>query len=93
VPAVDLAAPHHRVGRREIDQVVLAVILGLAGDAADLAERALVDQPVDALAHREAATVVLALDLVGAAHALGHLLTAAQLVHFGLPGHRDSSGV
>src|SRR5437667_425278 len=30
---------------------------------------------------------VLALHRVGTAHAPGHLLTAAQLVHFGLPGH------
>jgi non-ribosomal peptide synthetase component E (peptide arylation enzyme) len=52
-----------------------------------LPEAVLVDQPVDALAHREAAAVVLALDLVGAAHALRHFLTAAQFVHFRLPDH------
>ena len=86
-PAVDLGAAHHGVGRHQVDEVVAAVVLGLAGDAADLAERVLVDQPVDALAHGEAAAIVLALHLVGAAHAPGHLLTAAQLVHLRLPGH------
>ena len=63
-----LRAAHHGVGRHQVDEVVVAVVLGLAGDAADLAERVLVDQPVDALAHGEAAAIVLALDLVGAAH-------------------------
>ena len=85
VPAVDLGAAHHGVGRRQLHQVVLAVVVGLAGDAADLAEAVLVDQPVDALAHGEPAAVVLALHLVGAAHLLRHLLAAAQLVEFRLP--------
>ena len=37
--------------------------------------------------------VVLALHLVCAAHALGHLLTPAQLIHFRLPGHLGISPV
>ena len=87
VPAVDLGAAHHGIGRHQVEKVVAAVIFGLAGDAADLAERALVDQPVDALAHGEAPAVVLALHLVRAAHAPGELLAAAQLVHFRFPRH------
>ena len=86
-PAVDLGAAHHGVGRHQVHKVVAAVIFGLAGDAADLAERVLVDQPVDALAHGEAPAVVLALHLVRAAHAPGELLAAAQLVHFRFPRH------
>jgi len=39
------------------------------------------------------AGIVLALDLVGPAHALGHLLTAAQLVHLRLPSHLGASSV
>ena len=89
--SVDLAAAHDDVGRREIDQVVASVIFRLAGDAADLAERTLVEQPVDALADGEPSAIVLALHLVGAAHALRHFLTAAQLVHFRLPAHLDVS--
>ena len=63
------------------------VVLGLAGDGADLVEAARVDQPVDALAHREPAAVVLALDLVGAAHLARHALARPQLVQFALPAH------
>ncbi len=88
MPALDLGAAHHGVGRHQVDQVVAAVIGGLAGDAADLAERTRIDQPVDALAHREAAAVMLTLHLVRAAHAPGQRLTAAQLVHLRLPSHR-----
>ena len=72
--AVDLRSPHHAVGRRELGQLVVGVVLGLAGDGADLVEAALVDQPVDALAHREPAAVVLALHLVGPAHLARHAL-------------------
>ena len=64
-----LAAAHHEVGRHQVDEVVAAVVVGLAGDAADLVEGARVEQAVDALAHGEAPAVVLALDLVRAAHA------------------------
>ena len=86
-PAVDLAAAHDGIGRHQVDEVVAAVVLGLAGDAAELAEGVLVEQPVDALAHGQSTAIVLALDLVGPAHAPRHLLAAAQLVHFRLPAH------
>jgi hypothetical protein len=92
-PAVDLAASHHGIGRRQLDEVVAPVVLRLARDRAELAERALVEQPVDALAHGEPAAIVLALHLVCAAHAPGHLLTPAQLIHFRLPGHLGISPV
>ena len=64
------------------------VVLGLAGDGADLVEAAAIDQAVDALAHGEPAAVVLALDLVGAAHPPRQLLARAQLVELRLPAHR-----
>ena len=89
--AVDLAAPHHHVGGGQVDQIVATVIFGLAGDTAEFAEGILVEQPFDTFAHREPATIVLALHLVGAAHPLRHLLTAAQLVHFRLPAHDGAS--
>ncbi len=73
--AVDAGPAHDGIGGREVDEIVAAVIFGLAGDAADLPEGAVIDQPVDALAHGQAAAVVLALHLVGAAHALRHFLT------------------
>ena len=46
-----------------------------------------VDQPVDPLAHREPAAVVLALDLVGPAHLARHALARPQFVQLALPAH------
>jgi len=66
---------------------VLAVIGGLAGDGADLVEGALVDQPVDALAHGQPAAIVLALDLVRPAHLPRQRLAPTQFFQFRLPGH------
>src|SRR5450432_1957697 len=57
------------VRRREVGEPALRVVLGLAGDSADLVEGARIEQTLDALAHRELAAVMLALDLVGPAHA------------------------
>ena len=85
--SVDPAPAHHEIAGHQMRKVVLAVVLGHAGDAADLAERLLVEQLLDALACGKAAAIVLAFHLVGAAHLARHLLAAAQLVHFRLPGH------
>jgi len=68
-----------------------SILARLAGDAADLAERVLVDQPVDALAHGEAPAVVLALHLVRPAHAPGEFLPAAQFLHLRFPRHLAAS--
>ena len=86
-PAVDRGATHDAIGRRELGQLVVGVVFGLAGDGADLVEAAFVDQPVDALAHRQPAAVVLALDLVGPAHLARHAFARAQFVEFRLPAH------
>ena len=56
-----LARPITQLAGVSVVQVVCGVVLGLAGDGADLVEAAGVDQAVDALAHREPAAVVLAL--------------------------------
>src|SRR5690606_12889545 len=61
--AVDGAAADDAVGGRQADQLAVLVIGGTARDGADLAEAALVDQAVDALAHGEPAAIVLALHL------------------------------
>ena len=74
----------HEVGRLEAAAAVGLEDL-LAGDGADLVERARVDELVDPLADGELAVLVLAGDLVGAAHLSGLGLEAAQLVDLRLP--------
>jgi hypothetical protein len=86
-PAVDARAPEHEVRGREVHQVVALVVLGAAGDLADLVERARVDEPLDALPDRQAPTIVLPLHPLGPAERFGEGLTAAQLVHLRLPVH------
>ena len=48
----------------------------------------LIEQPVDALAHRELAAVVLALDLVGAAHLFRERHALREFVQLRLPAHQ-----
>ena len=86
--AVDHGAAAEAVGRRHRDEAVVGVVLGAAGQGADLAERAGIDQPADALADGELALAMLAIDLVGAAHLLGEILPPAQFVEFALPSLR-----
>ena len=90
-PAVEPRPAEDEVGRRQLLQVVLGVVGGLPGDLADLVEALRVDEPVDALADRVAPAVVLPLDPLRAAQALGELLAALQLVHLGLPVHGETS--
>ncbi len=85
--AVDAAAPHDEVAGKKFGHLTGFVVGRLAGDAADLVEGAGIEHLVDALAHREALVVVLALDLLRAAHLVGELLTRPKLVDFLLPAH------
>ena len=85
--AVNLGAPHHAVGRHQLGEMALIVIARPSGDRADFVKAALIDEPVEALAYRELAGIVLALDLVGAAERLCLPLPLAQLVQFRLPAH------
>jgi len=66
---------------------VLALVLRDAGQGARLVERAAIEQPLDALAHGEAAGLVLALDVLGAAHGARQLLAALELFDLGIPAH------
>ena len=74
------------LGVNSTERAVLAVA-ALAGQRADLVERARVEQRVDALAHRQLAPGVLALDLLRATHGVGQRLAPMQLVDVVLPGH------
>jgi hypothetical protein len=85
--AVDAAGPDDHVRRQEVDQVAVPPIRSAARHRACLVEAAGVEEPVKALADREAPGRVLARDALLAAHAPCELLAAAQLVEFGLPPH------
>ena len=53
-------------------------------------EAAAVEQRLEALAHGEPAGVVLALDLLGAAHLAGQRLAPPELVDVALPTHASA---
>src|SRR6185295_1238067 len=90
-PAVDLGAAEHEIRGRELHEVVVLVVLGAAGDLADLVEARGIGELGDALADGETAAVVLTLDALGPAELLGERLAPAELVHLLLPVHRPST--
>src|SRR6185503_6682426 len=63
--SIERTASHHEVRRHERGHVARVVVFRLARDAADLAERAGIEELVDALAHRELAGVLVALHAFG----------------------------
>ena len=71
--------------------VRFAVLIVLAdpGGCTDLVKAFGVDEPVNALAYRQAATIVLTFDFVGAAHLVGEGLSSSKFVELGLPAHID----
>ena len=58
---------------------------------ADLVEAVRVEQRGDALAHRELAGIVLALDLVRPAHLARQRLAPAQFLDVAVPAHLSTS--
>src|SRR5262249_61079138 len=85
-PAADASRPEDRVRREKA--VELAVLVSrLAGQRAGLGERVAVEQLLDPLAHAEAAGLVLALDVVRAAHAARQLVAAPELLDLFFPAH------
>jgi hypothetical protein len=85
--AVDLGHAAHEVRRQERGELAVVVVGADSRDRADLVERAGVDDEVHPLADRELAELVLAGDLVGAAHLLRQFDAQLQLVDLGLPAH------
>ena len=63
------------------------VVVGHPRDRANLVETVVVDEGVDPFADGEAATVVLALDFIGAAELKRQRLAPAQLLQFRFPTH------
>ena len=90
--ALDPSPPEDEVGGLErLDVFAIVAVLRAPRDRADLVEAAGIEQRIDALAHREAAGVVVALDLVRSAHAAGQLFAPAQFLDVGFPAHRPRS--
>ena len=85
-PAVDAAAPHHEVGRGEVEESAVVVVGRASGDRADLVKRSRVEERFDAFAHRELAAVVLTLNLLRPTHPAGQFLTSPKFGDLGLPG-------
>src|SRR3989304_454770 len=69
--AVDAGEAHDEVAGAEVEEVALVVVFGAAGELASLGEAAGVHQAGDAFADGELAAVVLAFDVVRAAHLAG----------------------
>ena len=91
-PPIDAPAPKHEIGRQERLQFAIRAVLRFAGEGADFVEAAWIEQRIDALAHRELASIVLALDLVRSAHLPRQRLAAAQFFDIGFPAHASTLG-
>ena len=85
--AVDPAASEHEIGRLQRLKLAVVAVAAAPRDRADLVEAVRVEQAVDALAHREPAGIVLALDLFGPAHLPGERLAPPQFFDLGFPAH------
>ena len=80
-PPVDLTGRQHRLQR------AVVAVRRVTPEPAERAERPLVREPIDALANRQLAEAVLALDALRATQAVGELAPARQLVELGSPRH------
>ena len=89
--AGDAAMAEHAVGWRHMLQPAVRFVLAAARQRAHLVEAARIEQFVDPIAHRQPAGVVLALDLVFAAHAFGQRGAARQFIQFRVPSHARHS--
>jgi len=83
---LDAARAHHVVRWPEGGEVAV-LVRRHAGEDADLAEGAVVQEAVDALADGELAAAALTLDVLLAAHPVGELSAVGELVQFRLPDH------
>src|SRR3989440_556570 len=86
-PARDAALADDHVRGKEVHEL-LVVVRRLPGDRASLVECPSVEEAIDALANRQPAAAMLALDPLVPAHPARELLAPAQLLELGLPGHR-----
>jgi hypothetical protein len=83
--AIDLAPPGEATRGAEPGQLPVRVVLALARETAPLAERAIVEQRGDALAHGELATRTLSLDPLAPAHFRRKLLAPMDFLDLVLP--------
>ena len=85
--------PDDAVGGQEVLELAVVAVRAHAGERARLVEGALVEQAFEALAHRQAPGRVLARHALLAAHPLGQLLAASQLLQLWLPAHAPQATV
>ena len=76
---VDLGTAEQEIGGCKRNQLAVGVILGDPGDGADLMKGIWIADCADALADGELVELMLASDLLGAAHLKRELLPLAQL--------------
>src|SRR5262249_23098178 len=89
--AIDTRSAHHAIAGGEFLELAVLVVLRDARDAAYLVERLAIDEPIDPLAHRVAATRVLPLDFVGTAQLVRSRRPAPQLIDLRIQVLRNSS--
>ena len=85
--AVDATLADDRVRGEELGELAVLGVGAAPGERTGLVEAARVEEPVDPLANRQPARLMLPADALLAAHAPGELLAPAQLLELGLPGH------
>lgn len=86
-PAIDLAAPEHAIGGRQVCQFAAGVILGDTGYGPNFVERVPIEQFIDAFTDVKPALIALAFDLVSAAHLPREGFAPGEFVEFRLPVH------
>jgi len=85
--AVDPPLADHHVGGKEVLQVTVCAVGGLARQLAGLVEAAFVEEAADSLAHIQLAAGVLAGNALLAPHPSRQPLTPPKVFQLGLPGH------
>ncbi len=88
-PPVDFPVARDEVRGSVALDLALLVVLDLAGQRADLSERAGIQQLIDAIAHWSSPRGNVAGDTFGTAHLLGQFAPTADLFEFRFPGHAD----
>src|ERR1700679_534261 len=84
-PALDPAAAEDEIGWRELQQFTIIAVGPHTGDTAQFSEARRIEQPVDALAHRQLALALLECDFFGSAHFARDALAFAQFGDLRVP--------
>ena len=85
---IDVSGSEEEVCGSELTQAAFLIVASDPGECTDLVKGSSVRDRVDALADRQFSELVLACDLVLAAHLMGHRRTALKLLDLCTPAHR-----